>query len=154
MSRPRVVPISCRFRQVMTPDIWAPPPNDAEHAANVRRVNTRLNQGVAAKASASNVAAKRQEVPRVPRVARQPRQHASTLESKESSLKGMCHSHPPFTPTHPSLPSTLHSHPTFISIHPSLPSTIHSHPPFTPIHHSLPSTIHSHPTSSSWVPPR
>ncbi|MCJ1266687.1 hypothetical protein MMC22_006572 [Lobaria immixta] len=87
MPQPRIVPISRRSRQVLTPDIWAPPPSDAELAVQVKRVNARLAQRAVAKASASNVAAKRQEVPRVPRVARQPRQHAPTLESKESSLK-------------------------------------------------------------------
>lgn len=94
MSRPRVVPISRRSRPVLTPDIWAPPPSDAEHAAVLKRVNARLAQRAAAKTSASDVATKRQEVPRVPRVARQPRQHALTLESKESSLKAIRHTVP------------------------------------------------------------
>ena len=114
MSRPRVVPIiPPRSRQLWTPDIWMPPPKDADHAANVMRVNARLAQRAAAKASADvmrvqarlaqraaakasapNVGAIRPEVPRVPRVASQLRQHATTLESKESSLKGLCHSHP------------------------------------------------------------
>ena len=109
MSRPRVVPISRRSRPVLTPDIWAPPPSDAEHAAVLKRVNARLAQRAAAKTSASDVATKRQEVPRVPRVARQPRQHALTLESKESSLKGMCYSHPTLLPSVASR-SFHHSH--------------------------------------------
>ena len=108
---PRVLP-SRRSRQAPTPDIWMPPPTDAALAATIKRVNARLAQRAAvkvSKASAPNVAAKRQEVPRVPRVARQPRQHATTPESKESSLKGMCHSHPP---SWPSMESRLfyHSH--------------------------------------------
>ena len=114
MSRSGVVPAISRRSRLQQPtlDIWMPPPTDAQLAADftrvqarlaqraavkasaeVMRVQARLAQRAAAKASVSNVAAKRPEVPRVPRVARQPWQHAPTLESKESSLKGMCHSH-------------------------------------------------------------
>ena len=129
MSRPRVVPIiPPRSRQLWTPDIWMPPPKDADHAANVMRVNARLAQRAAAKASAdvmrvqarlaqraaakasaSNVASMRPEVPRVPRVASQPRQQLPTLESKESSLKGMFHSNPTSLPSMGSR-SLRHSH--------------------------------------------
>ena len=89
MSRPRVVPaIPRRSRHQSTYDIGPTPPTDAEFAADLMRVKARLAQRAAAKHSAPNVAITRQEVPQVPRVARWPRQHAITLESKESSLKG------------------------------------------------------------------
>ena len=81
MSRPRVVlSIPRRSRHQPTLDSRAPPPTAAELAADITRVKARLAQRAAVKASAADVAAKRQEVPRVP----------PTLESKESSLKGMC----------------------------------------------------------------
>ena len=95
MSRPRVVsPISRRLRHQSTLDVRGPPSDAKELAADIMRVKARLAQRAAAKVSEANVAAKRQEVPRVPRVARQRWQHAHTLESKESSLKGMCHCNP------------------------------------------------------------
>ena len=109
MSRPAVVPaILRRSRLQPTLDIWAPPPKDSELAADVRRVKARLTERAAAnvikvqarlaqraatKTSSANVAAMRTEVPRGPRVARQPQQHATTLESKKSSLEGMSPSH-------------------------------------------------------------
>ena len=87
MSRPGVVPpISRRSRHQLTLDIRATPPDAKELAADVKRVKARLAQRAAAKVSEANVAAKRLEVPRV---ARQRWQRATTtLESKESSLKG------------------------------------------------------------------
>ena len=132
MSRPGVVPIiPPRSRQLWTPDIWMPPPKDADHAAAVMRVNARLAQRAAAKASADvmrvqarlaqraaakasapSVGAMRPEVPRVsrvPRVASQQWQNAPTLESKESSLKGMCRSDPTSSPFMASR-SLQHSH--------------------------------------------
>ena len=115
MSRTGVVPTISRRSRLQPPtlDIWAPPPTDVELEAtvmrvkarlaqraadNVMRVKARLAQRAADKASAANVATKRQEVPRDPRVARQQWQHAPTLESKESSLKGMFHCRPTFQP--------------------------------------------------------
>ena len=96
MSRQRVVSaIPRRSRHRLTSDIGATPPTAAELAADIMRVKARLAQRAAAKDSTANVAIKRQEVPRVPRVARRPRQHApTTLESKESSLKGKFLSYP------------------------------------------------------------
>ena len=95
MSRPRVVPSNlCRSRHQSTLDVRGPLPDAKELAADIMRVKARLAQRAAAKVSEANVAAKRQEVPRVPRVARQRWQHANTLESKESSLKGMYHCNP------------------------------------------------------------
>ena len=89
MSRPRVVPSNPRLSRFKpTLDIRAPPPSAEELAADIKRVKARLAQRAAAKISEANVAATRQEVPRV---ARQRWQRANTLESKESSLKGMCH---------------------------------------------------------------
>ena len=95
MSRLGVVPTSSRRSRLQpTLDIRAPPPTDAELAADIMRVKTRLARRAALKASAENVA-KSQEVPRV---ARQRWQHASTLESKESSLKGKYPSYPASEP--------------------------------------------------------
>ena len=110
MSRPRVAPsMPRRSRLQPTLDIWAPPPNAAELAADIKRVKARLAQRAAVKVSVADVAAMRQEVPSVPRVARQRWLHAPTLESKESSLKGMCHSHLTSSPSMP-FRSLHHSH--------------------------------------------
>ncbi|MCJ1464486.1 hypothetical protein MMC07_003099 [Pseudocyphellaria aurata] len=85
-SRLRVAPaITSRRARLLQPtlDICAPPLKDVELDADFsKRVQTRFARRAAAKAAEANVAAKRQEVPRVPRVARWPRQHAPTLESK------------------------------------------------------------------------
>lgn len=108
MSRPGAVPaIFRRSRLQPTLDVRAVPPTDLELAAEIRRVNTRLAERAtaniikvqarlaeraAAKASAADVAVIRTEVIRYHRVARQPQQHATILESKESSLDGMSRS--------------------------------------------------------------
>lgn len=74
MSRPRVIPtLHRRSRHQSALDSPARLPKDADLAADVMGVKAQFAQRAAFKASASNVAANCQEVPRVPRVARQPR---------------------------------------------------------------------------------
>lgn len=86
-SRPRTVPsIARRLRNQLKSDIWDRPRTRSYVAVDSLRA---LAERATIKASAADVTAKRSEFSRVSRIARQLWQHAPTLGSKESSLKGM-----------------------------------------------------------------
>ena len=84
-------------RHQATLDICRPSIKSPQPSVLVMSVQARLAQRAAAKAAAANVAAKRPEAPGVLRGARYQRP-ATSLESKERSLKGIYHSHPTFSP--------------------------------------------------------
>ena len=83
-----LTPFPRRSRPQPTLDMKGPPTQAPELAADIMRVEVRLPQRAAVKASSVNVA-RRQEAPPV---ARQSRQRASPLEIRESPVKSMCQS--------------------------------------------------------------